>query len=210
MTFTSVRIAIAKWLQYVIIIFCIGGFSYAGMQQMYRSSLNDPQIEIVEAAQIALYQGATPQQIVPPNQTDLTLSLSPFIAVYNASGVPQISSATFANALPTPPQEFFITAKEVGENRVIWQADESTRIALVVRPVTITATGEEAYVLAGRSAREVDARSERLANMAFSAIALALVLTLLLELFGAWRHGRALAHKPVSPQHVPPTPPTFH
>lgn len=179
------------WLPLGIAILFIGGAGYLGIQQNYRASLNDPQIQMVEDAQAALLAGKQPAEIVGRAPLfDAASSLAPFIAIYDESGNPLESSASIGAMPPRPPMGVFEAAKEAGENRVTWQPNAGTRIALVVRPVSIESGW---YVAAGRNMREVEARETSLARIFSIALLAALVLTFLLDMVGDKMRRNAMA-----------------
>lgn len=172
------------WLPLGIAIVVLGSGAYLGIQQQYRSLLNDPQIQMVEDAQAALMQGKVPAEVVGRGVSfDASKSLAPFLAIYDESGNPLESSA-FIGISPTPvrpPMGVFDVAKQQGENRVTWQPDANTRIALVVRPVAIESGW---FVAAGRNMREVEARENNLIKIFGIALGVALGGSLFLDVLG--------------------------
>ncbi len=136
---------------------------YASSQQIYRQSLNDPQVQLVRDMESALIAGITPTQIVGRNAPfDATKSLSTFIAIYDKDGNPLESSATIGSSTPKPPLGVFAYAKVYGENHVTWQPNSTTRIALVLRPVANTSGY---FVVSGRNMIEVEKRINDLGHM---------------------------------------------
>jgi hypothetical protein len=100
---------------------------------------------------------------VVSNETiDPSVSLAPFIIVFDAAQKPVISSAQLDGATPVPPAGVLDASKTSGENRVTWQPRRDTRIAAVVVPVEGGAGG---FVLAGRSLRVVEQRVDSLTLM---------------------------------------------
>ena len=179
------------WLPIGGTIVALFGFTYLAVQQNYRSSLNDPQIQMTEDAQARLLGGAQPAEVVPRGTSfDIEKSLSPFIAVYDESGNPLESSGFLRNAPPRPPIGVFEYAKESGENRVTWQPNSNTRIALVVRPVAIESGW---FVASGRNMREVESRISRFTSAGGLILIATLVMSFILDFLGdAWRR-RAMA-----------------
>lgn len=188
----SVRITIAKWLPIAVVIVGCVSFTYIGVQQHYRSSMNQPQVQMAEDGALALAHGAVPADIVPRNSApiDPSQSLSPFIGIYDKDGTPLEVNAILNGAPPKPPIGVFTSALARGENRVTWQPQNGVRIALVVVPVPNSGGW---YVASGRSMREGEDAIDQLGALALSAAMLMLAVTLALELFGAWRHARAVA-----------------
>jgi len=146
--------------------------TYTGIQQNYRQSLNDPQIQMAEDGGRALVSGVSVNQIVPVGAVgtvDLAQSLAPWIGVYDSSGKALVSSGTLDGAMPQPPKGIFEDTKSglppivghhltinypAGENRVTWQPNPDVRQALIV--VYVPKTKE--FVAAGRNMREVEER----------------------------------------------------
>lgn len=82
-------------------VICLGLFvaitivfmtSYALVQQNYRMSANDPQIQMAEDAAAALNKGRNIQSVVLLDNVDISKSLGVFLAVYDDSGKPVMSS----------------------------------------------------------------------------------------------------------------------
>ncbi len=153
------------WLMGAAVVTVCSVMVYVGLQQNYRAALNDPQVEIVSDAQLALQSGGAPAQVIPrlPSSgtatqaamPDASKSLAPFIVVLDKEGRAIESNATVGGALITVPIEVLEKARANGENRVTWQPDEKTDIALVVRPISETS---EWYIASGRNTREVESR----------------------------------------------------
>ena len=171
--------AFRSWLPLAITITGLCGLVSVTVQQNYRQSLNDPQIQMAEDASVALAHGATPAAVVPRGEKiDIAKSLAPFIAVYDKSGTALESSGILAGAPPTPPIGVFEAARasegkdtsQAGENRVTWEPFYGVRQAIVV--VAVPQTGQ--FVVAGRNMREVEEREGRLTTM----VALAWIATL--------------------------------
>lgn len=178
------------WLPIGVITIGLCGLLYVLIQQSYRSSLNDPQIQMAEDAASALAQGKQPAEIVPRGVLiDADKSLAPFIAVYDKNGNPLEASAMVNNLPPKPPIGVFEHAKINGENRVTWQPSPSTRIALVVRLVP---NGSGWFVAAGRNMREVERRELYLAKEIGVSLIIILAASFVFDAVGdAWRRRAA-------------------
>lgn len=147
------------WLPLAAAITLLVGLIYATVQQVYRTGANDPQIQMAEDAAALLRSGASPESILPPNSVDLSMSLSPFLIVYDAAGEPVVSNTTLNGSAPVIPFGSLDYARANGQNRVTWQPAPSVRIASVIVPIS---GGDGGYVLAGRSLREIEYRVEQL------------------------------------------------
>jgi len=173
--------AFYKWLPFAAIIIIFSLAIYATVQQNYRTSANDPQIQIAEDIAAAIAKGNTPpDSIVPPNPTqELSPSLATFVTMYSATGTPIGSSAALNGKLPTLPSGVFDIARKNGQDRFTWQPQNGVRIAAVVTSYNGPVSG---YVLAGRSLREVEIREKQLTILTGVAGLVALVLVYLVLL----------------------------
>ena len=175
-------IVLINWLPLAVAI--TGGYLliYIAVQQNYRASLNDPQIQLARDGAEALRMGAEPAEIVPRQRLiDAGSSLAPFVVVYDEKVLPLESSAFINGGPPKPPAGVFEYARRNGENRVTWQPNSGVRIAIVVRHIDNEKGG---FVLAGRNMKEVERRVDRLGEMVFVAWAFILFTTLLLQFAG--------------------------
>lgn len=164
------------------LLFSIGlACTYVAVQQNYRTSLNDPQVQVTQDAVVLVANGQTPESLVPTEKINMAISLSPFIIVYDEQGKTVAGSGLLNGAVPTPPHGVFDYAKEHGVNKLTWQPQTGVRIAAVIKPFSGPTKG---YVLSGRSMREVESRIDSLGNTALLAwlvgLATSLVATLAL------------------------------
>lgn len=181
------------------------GVCYVAVQQMYRESLNDPQIQIVEDGSAALSTGAVPAELMPlvagepgarTPSVDMARSLAVWIVVYDSSGVPLESSATLDGAPPRLPPGVFDTTTwtkhsngtfynqgPVAETRFTWQPEAGIRQAVVLAETP----DKKYFIAAGRNMREVEQRIEHegeLVFMGWLATLAALAVLQLLYVFG--------------------------
>lgn len=186
---------IFHWLPLAFTATAVSGLLYLTVQQNYRQSLDDPQIEMVRNMALALEGGMQPVDVVPRQDFDAGKSLTMFVAVYGSNGAPLEASAHIDGAPPKPPIGVFDNARTTGENRVTWQPNLGTRIALVVRPVK---GGSGWYVAAGRNMEEVEARIANTTKIIGSGLLVILITSFILELIGDLLRRRAMmnANKP--------------
>jgi len=151
-----------RWLPLAAAIVPLSLFVYAAVQQAHRSGANDPQVQLADDATRALDGGATPESVLPPMKVDLAGGLAPFVILYDGQGKPVAGSGSFRGRLASPPQGVFDLVRVNGEERVTWQPERGVRIASVVRRSSSPAA---AFVLAGRSLREVEEREADLRRM---------------------------------------------
>jgi len=174
------------WLEPLVWWALLAGFAtalllvaYAIVQQDYRESLNDPQIQMAEDAAARLEAGAVPADIVPHGTPLISVrdSLAPWLAVYDANGQVLESSGELDGAPPRLPAGVFDPAawhaliighhlnnSPVGQDRFTWQPEPGVRQAVV-----LVATGDQKYfVAAGRNMREVEQRIEHEGELVFA------------------------------------------
>ncbi len=176
------------WIPLGATIAILGICIYAVAQQNYRQGLNDPQIQMVEDAQTAINSGLSPVEVVGRAPLfDAEKSLAPFIVVYDSNYTPLESSASVGNTPPKPPSGVFEYAKAHGEDRVTWQPNPDTRIALVVRPT------KNGFVASGRNMREVEGRIRDIGNKIYLGIIVLLIFTFCLDLIGDIYRRRQMA-----------------
>lgn len=149
------------WLPVAVAVTGCALIAYGAAQQTLRSGADDPQIAMAEDAAEALSYGE-PMPTQSSLTTDVGTSLSPFLAYYDASGEPLVSTGTLNFTIPKPPRGMLDAAKRAGENRVTWQPDAGVRIAAVV--VSVVPEKDVAFVLAGRSLRETERRIKVIGN----------------------------------------------
>ncbi len=138
---------------------------YIAVQQDYRQTLNDPQIQLAEDGAARLGAGGVPADVINRNQPpiDIKSSLDAWVAVYDQSGMPLESEATLNNAPAQPPKGLFDDSSWTDlktfntpagkETRVSWQPEPDVRQAIV-----LVKAANGYYVVAGRSMRLVEER----------------------------------------------------
>lgn len=167
---------VRSWIPLAVAIVIAGGLVYGAVQQSYRTGANDPQVQIAEDVVAALKQGAlTADAVVPQEPTaDIKASLSPFVAIYSATGTPIGSSVALDGKLPTLPDGVLEKADNKDDHRFTWQPTDSFRAAVVIKKYE---GANSVYVLAGRSLREVDTRIKDLMLMVGIGTLAALILS---------------------------------
>ena len=183
------------WIPLAIAITLMCVLLYAAIQQNYRQSLNDPQIQIAEdVAQLVRY-GSPASSLVPKQKVDIARSLSPWFAIYDATGTPVASSGVLNGSMPKPPVGIFDDLRsgkvrdagvkassneedvtQTGENRLSWQPQSDVRQAIVV------VQAGDGFVVAGRNMREVERRIWDMESM----IAIGWIAMLAATLIAVW------------------------
>jgi hypothetical protein len=162
------------WLPLAITITALCGLIYLTVQQSYRMSANDPQIQLAEDVSVNLANGQNPQNYVPAIKTNLAKSLAVYILIYDSNGKLLASSVEINGKDPVVPSGIFSDTKAKDETRFTWQTPEGIRSALVVKYYKGIGTG---FVAVGRSIKEVEKRENDLQNI----VLLGLISTLVLS-----------------------------
>ena len=163
------------WVPLAVAVTVVCALAHVAVQQSYRSGADDPQIQLAEDAASALSHGASPSSVVGTPSVDMSVSLAPFVNVFDRDGNPLAGSGLLAGLVPVPPRGTFAAATASGRDRVTWQPRPNVRIAAVIVPRRGAAGG---WVLSGRSLREVERREDQLTAMSAAAWIAALVLSL--------------------------------
>lgn len=159
------------------------------VQQSYRQSANDPQIQIANDAMLALQSSAAILDLIPKQRVQIDLSLKEFLIIYDTEGNPIAGNGYIGEKLLVVPEGVFEAAKTTGENRVTLEPKPGIRIAAVVVPFV----GREAngYALSGRNIREVEARENNLYTTVLYAWFAALILLFIACYMGSLGRRRA-------------------
>jgi len=153
---------ILRWLPFAVLATIICGLVYATVQQNYRQSANDPQIQMAEDTVNALNGGQPADSVIPKNQVDISKSLAPFVIIYKEN-VQVSTSSAILDGLPNPPSGIFDFVKIQGFEWFTWQPRQDLRFATVVQKYN------GGYVLAARSIREVEKREIRMSFVVLAA-----------------------------------------
>ncbi len=181
------------WLPIAIAVTGLCAVSLWTVQQVYRQSLNDPQVQIAEDIATALETGAKPASLIATStKVDVAASLRPYTVIYDKDLTPLAWSGEYQGKPPMPPKSVFENAEGpegtgLGENRVTWQPEEDVRSAIVV--VHVLKTG--GFVLSGRNMRETE---DRIWDMQ-AIVGLVWILTLAATLIATWLGARYAAGK---------------
>jgi hypothetical protein len=158
------KIFILPYLFTLLLITILCVLIYAAVQQAYRTSGDDPQIELASEIKDHLEQSRPLGNIFPKDTIDLTKSLAVFVMLCDSAGQVIRSSAILNNATPVLPGGIFEVAKMSGKDQVTWQPQKNVRIAIVAVKAN---TGGIKYVVVGRSLREIEVRESNLLSMVF-------------------------------------------
>lgn len=166
------------WLPFIVTItaFCL--LVYASVQQAYRQSADDPQIQMANDAVNALVQGQSAASLIPATKVLIADSLAPFLIIYDSAGKELASSAALDGQTPVLPDGVLDSARQLGEDKISWQPRNGVRIATVI----VSYPG--GFVLAGRNMREVERREAQVSAFAGMTWVLAMLATLAVIVFG--------------------------
>lgn len=164
-----------KFLPFAIVITAFCGLIYLAVQQNYRISANDPQIQISEDYANYLSQGGVikfpPQSII-----DFSKSLYAFEMIFDSSKKLVTYSGISKGKIPELPSGVFDYTKKNGQDRFTWQPEKGVRIAAVL---TYFKGRNEGYILVGRSLREIEIREDNLLKIVFGVWFATIVVTFL-------------------------------
>lgn len=178
-----------SWLPLAVAITGICLLVYTTVQQNYRQSLNDPQVQMAEDAAQYLAKDYTPAAVIPSGQqVDIATSLTPWVAVYDESGNVLESSGVLHGAPVKPPIGVFDVARggtgkdtsAIGQDRVSWQPAPGVRSAIVVQHISGPHGG---FVVTGRNMREVENRETQLSIFVLLTWVTILVATFIAQAF---------------------------
>lgn len=144
------------WAPLAVVITLLSLLVYAAVQQNFRQTANDPQIQLSEDSATSLNNGANPQSLVPTTKVDMAKSLSPYLIIFDDTGKVVASSVQLDNSTPQPPSGVFDNARQYNQNRLTWEPKDGVRSAIVVTKYN------NGFVLSGRSLREVEVREDKL------------------------------------------------
>lgn len=153
------RNVLAKWALVALAGSGLILFTEVAVQQNYRQTANDPQIQTAEDAATALSHGASPDSVAPTTKVDKEHSLAPFMIIINKQRQIVATNVEGGSDSALPPVGVFDNVDAHGEQHLSWQTAQGVRFATVVTPAT------NGYVVAARSLKEVEMREHNLALM---------------------------------------------
>ncbi len=135
---------------------------YAAVQQTYRRSGNDPQIQMTRDIAVSLKEQKSIEHIFPVDSVDISKSLGVFAVLYDSNSRPIKSSGFINGKIPQLPAGVFDFVKSHGEDMITWQPQPGIRIAMVAAAVQSSGVS---FVAVGRSLNEVEVREGNLLSM---------------------------------------------
>ncbi|MCX6715205.1 MAG: hypothetical protein NTX72_05340 [Candidatus Uhrbacteria bacterium] len=182
------------WVLSIAIVSCLCLIIAVTVQQSYRQSANDPQIQLAEDMSAAFSNNQFTDETIKSSfesfvpgkmQVDIGSSLLPWIQVYDESGEVLYSSVSISDVQSTPrvPRGILEWVTKHGEDRVTWQPQKDLRQAIVVTKFNGLRNG---YIVAGRSLKEIEKREGELDKV----IAIGwMVMMILIGSAAAWNFG---------------------
>ena len=135
---------------------------YATVQQCYRTTANDPQLQIARDMKKTLSEGKSINKLFPVNNIELKESLAVFAELFDKNGKPIQSSGLLNGVLLQPPQGVFSYTNEHDEDVLTWQPQNNIRMAMVFEKANANDIG---YIAVGRSLQETEIRESNLIRM---------------------------------------------
>jgi hypothetical protein len=170
-------------MAFVVTFSC--ALAYGVEQQALRSGANSPQLQMARDAAAALDAGAPPSDVVGSATVDVASSLAPFLVVVDASGAVLATDGVLDGHDPIPPAGVLEDARLDPPDTVTWQPRAGVRIAQVSVP------WQGGVVLAGRSLREVERRTDQALLLVAAAWIAGMAGAAFVSLVGAWLWPRA-------------------
>jgi hypothetical protein len=162
---------------------------YVTVQQSFRSTANDPQIQIARDLANDLGKGKTIDAILSKDTIDLTQSLAVFTEVFDNNGKPLQSTGFINGAFPQPPSGVIDFTNANNEDILTWQPQSNVRMAMVFEKVSSPVGG---FVAVGRSLNETEVRESNLLKMVGIAWVLCMLI-LIVHLFAQIYFSKKLA-----------------
>jgi hypothetical protein len=156
---------------------------YATVQQAFRSTANDPQIQIARDLANDITKGKAVDAVLSKDTIDLTQSLALFTEIFDRNGKLLQSTGFINGALPQPPSGVIDFINANNEDVLTWQPQSDVRMAMVFEKVSSPVGG---FVAVGRSLKETEVRESNLLKMvgiAWGLCMVAIVVHLLIQIY---------------------------
>ncbi len=145
-----------------IIISAIILLIYVSVQQSFRASANDPQIQLARDISNAISSRKSTINLIPHYTIDLVQSLGVFTEIFDESGKPLQSTGFLNGGFPKPPAGVFNYTNTNIEDVLTWQPASEVRLAMVLEKINEPGKG---FVAVGRSLKEIEIRESNLLRM---------------------------------------------
>ncbi|MFO0702739.1 MAG: hypothetical protein U0514_02600 [Candidatus Andersenbacteria bacterium] len=174
---------LAAWLPLAVVSTLIYSALYATVQQVYRTSANDPQVQIARDITAILEAGTRPTDVLGSGSIDVGKSLSPFVEIYDNDGKLVGSTGNLNGQDPFLPDGVLAFTRSHAEDRITWEPHAGDRFAAVI---TRTADEKPHFVVVARSLKETEVRTERLLKVVAAAELITLVAALIAIAISRW------------------------
>lgn len=152
-------IVFKAWFGYAAIITLTCIIIYVTVQQSFRLSANDPQVQMAQDAALAIDKGADPKNLAGTSTPlELSQNLSPYLVVYDPSGNVVAGSATLNGKPLRIPQGVIDYIRKNGRDAASWQPEPGVRQAMV----GVSSANGKYVVISGRSLSPTEERIGRL------------------------------------------------
>src|SRR5262245_18970433 len=99
----KLKLIFKAWLPFAVVITAFSMLAYVSVQQIYRQSADDPQIQMAHDSAVALEEGVPVADLVPVHQVDISTSLAPFYVIFNSAQQTVASSGLLDGETPQLP-----------------------------------------------------------------------------------------------------------
>ncbi len=143
------------WIIFATSMTLVCGIIYVTVQQNYRLSANDPQLQLAGDAAVALSKGADPKTLAGSQSVEISESLSAYLVIYDTAGH-QLASGANLNGIPLRIPAGVITyVTKNGKDAATWQPAPGVRQAMV----GVLSPGQHRFIaFSGRSLSIVEER----------------------------------------------------
>jgi hypothetical protein len=150
------------FLLWVIIMFFVTftcSLTYLVTQQTLRLGANQPPLQSVLDARLALQTGKSPESVVSKYKLDASQSLDTFVMIFNNKRTPLASSGTINGRMPQYPKGILKNVALKGEERVTWQPQKNLRYA------TVAMKYDRGFIVGARSLHETESLIDSIGNL---------------------------------------------
>lgn len=170
------------WIPLAAAIIILSLTAFSLVQQNYRMSANDPQIDGLESAIEKINEGAQIEAMLPPiGETEISKIHQPFAIAFDETGKVLGSTVNVDGQNPNFPLSALEKTKNGDQSRITWQPKKDAREAVVIAHYS-QKDGKSGYVVVGRSLKETEARI----NQALLIAGLGCFVALLVSFLFTW------------------------
>lgn len=153
---------------------------YGAVQHVYRTSANDPQMQIATDDVLQLNAGVPARHLAAGPTVDLSQSLAVHTTVFDRENRVLASTARLAGSVPTPPKGVMDDVMRNGSHWLTWQPQPGVRVAAVLM------RWRGGTVLVGRSLAPIEERETNLMQLCLAAWVAGIGALALAALVASW------------------------